>query len=86
MVDKQKLKEQLTTGIVAVEFEKSDGTLRKMSATLQESFLPTPVASDDEINRNRAPNEEIQVVWDTESNGWRSFRFDRLKSVAGVAV
>ena len=86
MVDKQKLKELLTQGIVAVEFEKSDGTLRQMKATLQESFLPTPVASDDEINRNRAPNEAIQVVWDTESNGWRSFRFDRLKSIAGVAV
>ena len=86
MVDKQKLKELLTQGIVAVEFEKSDGTLRKMKATLQESFLPTPVASDDEINRNRAPNEAIQVVWDTESNGWRSFRFDRLKTIAGVAV
>jgi len=81
MIDRKKLKERLMEGIVTVRFEKADGSLREMKATLKESFLPTPVASDDEINRNRKPNEEIQVVWDTESNGWRSFRFDRLKEI-----
>jgi hypothetical protein len=86
MYPKETLKEQLFNGVVEVEFEKSDGTLRKMKATLDPAVLPTPVASDDEINRNRAPNEEVQVVWDIEANGWRSFRYDRLKSVNGQYV
>ena len=78
-MNKQELKERLGVGVVKITFEKADGTLREMNATLDPQVLPTPVASDEEINRNRAPNEEVQVVWDIDAQGWRSFRWDRLK-------
>lgn len=78
---KNVLKKLLSENIMQVEFEKADGSLRKMKCTLNEKFLPAPVASDEEVNRNRKPNEEVQVVWDVESNGWRSFRYDRIKSM-----
>lgn len=81
-MNRQELKERLGVGVVKIAFEKADGTLREMNATLDPQVLPEPVASDEEINRNRAPNEEVQVVWDVDANGWRSFRWDRLKEIA----
>lgn len=81
MYDINLLKEQLATEVVEIEFVKADGTVRIMKATLDPSIIPTPVASDEEINRNRKKSEEVQVVWDVESNGWRSFRKDRLRAV-----
>ena len=81
-MNRQELKERLGVGVVKIAFEKADGTLREMNATLDPQVLPEPVASDDEINRNRAPTEEVQVVWDIDANGWRSFRWDRLKEIA----
>jgi hypothetical protein len=81
-MNKQDLKERLSVGVVKICFEKADGTLREMNATLDPQVLPEPVASDEEINRNRAPNEEVQVVWDIDAQGWRSFRWDRLKEFA----
>lgn len=77
--EKIELKETLKRDTVTVLFEKADGSLRTMKCTLDPKILPQPVASDEEVNRNRAPNEEVQVVWDIESNGFRSFRYDRVK-------
>jgi len=79
---KEELKKRLVESVVEIQFEKADGTLRTMKATLDPAILPQPVASDEEVNRNRAPNEEVQVVWDVDAQGWRSFRWDRLKEYA----
>ena len=79
---KEELKKRLVEGVVEIQFEKADGTLRTMKSTLDPAILPQPVANDEETNRNRAPNEEVQVVWDVDAQGWRSFRWDRLKEFA----
>jgi hypothetical protein len=76
---KDEMKKALVEGVCTVVFDKRDGTERTMECTLDPKVLPMPVASDEEINRNRAPNEEVQVVWDVKSNGWRSFRIDSVK-------
>ena len=78
---REDIKTILTGHIASVTFTKVDGTERVMKCTLQESFLPTPVASDEEINRNRKPSEAVQVAWDLDKEGWRSFRVDSVKSV-----
>lgn len=78
--DKIELKKMLMTNVIDVEFEKADGSIRTMKATLDPAVLPEPVANDEEINRNRKVNEEVCVVWDVEANGWRSFRWDRFKA------
>ena len=77
---KEEMKKALYEGVCTVVYQKLNGEERTMQCTLDPQVLPTPVASDEEINRNRAPNEEVQVVWDIEANGWRSFRVDSIKS------
>ena len=57
-----------------------------MRCTLKEDMLPEPVASDAEINRNRAPNDSVQVVWDLEKTGWRSFRVDSVIDIQTVML
>lgn len=76
---KDEMKKALVEGVCEVIFQKVSGEERKMKCTLDPTVLPTPVASDEEINRNRAPNDAVQVVWDVESEGWRSFRIDSVK-------
>jgi len=70
------VKSALVDGVIEIEFLKADGTLRKMNATLQESVVPHV-----EANTERKANPDIQVVWDTTANGWRSFRWDRLQGI-----
>jgi|TARA_B100001057_G_scaffold498037_1_gene603875 hypothetical protein len=69
------IKDSLTKGIVELEFQKADETIRKMKATLQESIVPHTVTKKD-----KKPNTEICIVWDTDLSQWRSFRWDRLKT------
>ena len=69
------IKDSLTKGIVELEFQKADETIRKMKATLQESIVPHTVTKKD-----KEPNTEICIVWDTDLGEWRSFRWDRLKT------
>ena len=69
------VKSALIDGIIEIEFLKADGSKRKMKATLQESLVPHV-----EIDTERKINPDTQVVWDTDLNGWRSFRWDRLKT------
>ena len=76
---KVEMKQALVKGVCTVVFQKLNGEDRTMKCTLDPKVLPTPVATDEEVNRNRAINEEVQVVWDVDSNGWRSFRIDSVK-------
>lgn len=66
----------LQNNVVCVNFRKADGTVRRMTATLQESKLP-------EFHTERTPiekNDQVFRVWDLEKQAWRSFRTDRLDS------
>ena len=70
------IKQALLDDTIELEFTKADGSLRKMNATLQESVVPHV-----EADTERKANPDIQVVWDTDANGWRSFRWDRLQGI-----
>jgi hypothetical protein len=70
------IKQALLDDTIELEFTKADGSLRKMNATLQESVVPHV-----EADAERKANPDIQVVWDTDANGWRSFRWDRLQGI-----
>ena len=81
----------LQTTEVKVEFVKSDGTLRVMRCTLNpEQFpvVPTNVPTgpvDGIVLESKKPRKEPDVhsirVYDLDIGEWRSFRFDRLRSV-----
>jgi len=75
---KQWLKDLLKTEVVTVEFTKSDGTLRVMSATLKTDLLPD---NDQENSKTKKINKDVCVVWDLDQSSWRSFRYDRVISV-----
>lgn len=67
-----------------IVFEKADGTLRKMRATLREELLPQAQKEDLLSQKKvRTISPDVCVIWDYESKDWRSFRWDRLKQVDG---
>ena len=77
-IERQKLMDALFKGKVTVTFDKVNGEERVMTCTLKDDLLPESFDS----NKLKDPNEEIstnQAVWDITADGWRSFRWDKLK-------
>jgi hypothetical protein len=79
IVGQEVLKKELKNGICRVVFEKQDGTDRVMHCTLSEDVIP--VMDTFGVASKRAKNPDVLAVWDTDAGGWRSFRFDSIKSV-----
>ena len=79
---KSEILESLKAGKVNLEFIKADGTLRKMVATLIDYLIVYANAP----TNSKKQSEFALPVWDTEVNGWRSFRWDSLKLVNGVEI
>ena len=61
--------------IVEVTFTKLNGDERIMPCTLVESFFPDPKKEATQ------KNDKVVAVWAIESKGFRSFRYDRVKSI-----
>ena len=76
---KTKILEQLSQGEVVVEFNKVNGDYRKMTCTLSKDIVP-PATKKDPLTEEkvRKVNPEVCVVYDTNAQGWRSFRWDSL--------
>ena len=74
------LRELLHERVVGVTFTKKDGTERVMQATLSENFIPE-VQNTEKTATTRKKSDEALAVWDIEAEGWRSFRWDSIKSV-----
>lgn len=68
------------TNDIFVTFTKKDGTERVMHCTLREDAIPPYEKKTDTV---REKNDELLSVWDLESRGWRSFRWD---SVTGIRI
>ena len=76
--DKEKILEQLQTGVALVTFTKVDGSLRDMKCTLQPRLLPTPLK---ESAVKIDPESDALRVYDLEADGWRSFKISRIISI-----
>ena len=72
------LKECLTESKVLVTFKKKDGTIRNMLCTLNPEYMPQEPEGKEK--KERKVNENVQVVYDIEAPGWRSFRWDSLQN------
>ena len=79
---KEVLISALKKQIVKVSFTKLDGKLRHMSCTLQESLLPEITKEGATTEAKKAKTGDVLPVFDTEKQGWRSFRFDSIKSIS----
>ena len=64
-----KLKAAMVKGIVKFYFQKVDGSIREAYGTLKESLLPATQGTD-----SRKSNPTVQTYYDTEAQGWRSYK------------
>ena len=78
-MDIKSLRELLKTNVVTVVFTKKDGSLREMHCSTMQEYLASKTTSNEIILLPENP--ETLTVWDLEQNGWRSFRFDSVKTV-----
>lgn len=63
---------------VRVTFTKKDGTERILRCTLAESRIPESKRAKEKTGTTYS--EETIRVFDVENQGWRSFRWDSVKS------
>ena len=75
---KQEVKDLLSKGAVTISFQKADGTPRLMHCTLNENMFRYDYK---ENGGERKSKDDVLSVWDIDSNGWRSFRWDRVREV-----
>jgi len=61
------------------KFTKADGSVRELRGTTNPNIMPEDALTDS--SGDREPNDNVQVVYDLEVNGWRAFRWDRLISI-----
>jgi hypothetical protein len=59
-------------------FQKKDGTIRVMVASLREEDMPSYEKKTESV---RKVNDEVLSVVDLEKNEWRSFRFDSIRKI-----
>jgi hypothetical protein len=79
------VKSVLNEGIATITFTKADGTERVMKCTLDRNLVP-PQEKKSEVKRIseqiRSVSPDVLPVYDVEAQGWRSFRWDSIKSIA----
>jgi len=81
LFDKYKLKEDLQNGVYTIVFEKVDGTIREMRATLDPQFLAENASfGENEMGISRG-NDHVLAVWSVDDNGWRSMRVENIQTV-----
>ena len=79
-VNRKWLNQLLSDGVVAVKFTKKDGTDRSMVCTLSSKVIPNEYTPRGEDKREKS--SDALAVFDLEKEGWRSFRWDSVKSVS----
>ena len=77
---RDKLIELLQKEVVEVTFTKLDGDERVMPCTLMENYFPDPKKETSQ------KNDIVVAVWAIESQGFRSFRYDRVKSIKVLQI
>lgn len=68
----------LKQGPTKIVFTKKDGSEREMNCTLNSDLTENYEKKTDKV---KEVNPDICPVYDLDAKGWRSFRFDSVKSV-----
>ena len=77
----EQLVSMLKESTLVVTFNKLDGEERIMTCTKSLEIIP-----ESSHPKNEKPGKEGTItVWDVNANGWRSFRYDRVKKVDNPA-
>jgi hypothetical protein len=78
---KENLIDMLRNNIVTVTFTKVNGEERTMKCTLMAEYVPNAPSNNGQVLLQESESKAVSV-WDTEVNGWRSFRVDSVKSIS----
>jgi len=78
---KENLTDMLRNNIVTVTFTKVNGEERVMRCTLMSEYVPNAPSNNGQVLLQESESKAVSV-WDTEANGWRSFRVDSVKSIS----
>ena len=73
------MRELLLEREITVDFEKATGEFRSMKCTLRADLGAKYTVT--ESKNPRKSNPDVCVVWDTNQQAWRSFRWDRVKRI-----
>jgi len=71
----EELSKMLREDIYTVTFLKLDGDERVMTCTKSFDIIP----EEHRPKTDKEPKEGTITVWDVNANGWRSFKYDRVK-------
>ena len=86
VLDKELMIDLLTENIVTITFEKVNGEERIMKCTLIDDIVPGPVnPSQMKEELTATEKKPHQAVWSIDDGGWRSFRWDNMKSFERIA-
>lgn len=77
------LKNLLSNQVMRVRFTKRDGTERTMLCTRSMELIPE---ENHPKGTNIKENPDVLRVWSTDSEGWRSFRYDSILGVVPAMV
>ncbi len=85
-ITKDELVEKLLVEEVTITFTKADGTDRTMLCTKQFSKIPQEFhpKTDKVVKLDENGNvieSDLISVWDLEKKGWRSFNFNKVKTI-----
>ena len=81
IITKDNLLDMLRNNIVTVTFTKVNGEERTMKCTLMSEYVPNAPTNNGQVLLQESESKAVSV-WDTEMNGWRSFRVDSVKSIS----
>ena len=76
--NREELISWLKNGVCTITFTKVDGTTREMECTLNNHYLPDQTDLEEQIQKVSTKSDSVLSVWDTEKEGWRSFRLDSI--------
>jgi hypothetical protein len=72
----------LHEGTVIIDFEKKDGTRRRMHCTRNPDYIAEHyTAPEKKTERTKTPTVGVLSVFDSEINEWRSIRVDSILSI-----
>jgi len=78
---KENLIDMLRNNVITVTFTKVNGQERTMKCTLMAEYVPNAPTNNGQVLLEESESKAISV-WNTELNGWRSFRVDSVKSIS----
>lgn len=78
---KENLIDMLRNNVVTVTFTKVNGEERTMRCTLMTEYVPNAPSNNGQVLLQESESKAVSV-WNTELNGWRSFRVDSVKSIS----